>query len=111
MVNKVLYDLHRSTNGGVTEISDYPLKWEAGRLFVILGRSAFRMGVGNLQIDLAGPRSARLRLHVPGNLPSPIEQSPDSISWAVITNVVGSVTMTNDITGSSAKFFRALLGK
>jgi hypothetical protein len=86
------------------------MKWQAGTPFLLLGRSAFRIALGNLRIELAGPASTTLRLSSPGNIRHAIQESSNLTSWSTVANLTGSATLTNHINNTAPKFFRALMG-
>jgi hypothetical protein len=81
-------------------------------LFVIIGRSAFRLTIGNLRIQRLNDQAIRLELRSPNGLQYNIQESADLLGWAdgpTITNTTGVFAVTNNLTPASSRFYRAVL--
>lgn len=88
------------------------VKWEAGDLFVILGRSAFRLSLGSLRMYAANAQSIGLELRSPNGLRYSIQESSNLFDWSnrvSITNLTGVFCLTNTVTNLSPRFYRAIL--
>ena len=88
------------------------VKWEENTPYVIIGRSALRISLGNLAVQRLGGQALRVNLRSPNGLRYVIQQSSDLSLWSdvvTITNAQGTFSLTNTFTGNSSTFYRAVL--
>jgi hypothetical protein len=88
------------------------VKWEAGIPYVIIGRSAFRVVVGDLSVHTVSAQMIGLELRSPNGLRFAIQESSDLFAWSnkmIITNLNGVFSLSNININPPSKFYRAVL--